>query len=168
MCIKHTVKYTFTIIYHEESYFKWRTTAPSNLQCNQQVFLRSYHPGLPLPVLHFCKTFHVANTESFKQQAAVPCFTRVTRRNSFIPLQSTDHLNRFSNNPLSFTKCPPYFHLLCSWGSHGNCYKLVLSLHKLPVQLLQIQLFLHAYSNSESKSYLRNAGSIATKRHNSN
>ena len=35
-------------------------------------------------------------------------------------------------------------------------------------QLLQIQLFLHAYSNSESKSYLRNAGSIATKRHNSN
>lgn len=101
------------------------------------------------------------NTESFKQQAAVPCFTRVTRRNSFIPLQSTDHLNRFSNNPLSFTKCPPYFHLLCSWGSHGNCYKLVLSLHKLPVQLLQIQLFLHAYSNSESKSYLRNAGSIA-------
>lgn len=35
-------------------------------------------------------------------------------------------------------------------------------------QLLQIQLFLHAYSNSESKSYLRNAGSIAIKRHNSN
>lgn len=35
-------------------------------------------------------------------------------------------------------------------------------------QLLQILLFLHAYSNSESKSYLRNAGSIATKRHNSN